>query len=486
MKKTYTVFISALSLLLAFAFTTVQAQTFEGDWTVKYATADNGDNGTGNRTLAITSVEEDAFAALVTAGESYCYLVSYRNADSLSGRLGDYPYSADLFTTWSQGFSQVQMNLARDLVNDGNIVYVTNNDEDHNILSFELKEDSIYSHTQRLETGSETIWGLDKDDNGYFYVTQAGNAESAGKVLVYEGPELNSAWEGSNSLESVTEFEIPANGSLRGVAVNSDGSVVYVSNFHERKVYCYTGSPEEGYSMYDDFNFEMTGTFTASSETEYEPSPFGLQYMNEKNILFVTAGLDDDSLDYNGDFPEYGKIFAVNPNDGSVMDTIDVAQWNLQVGGNYTNTEPGTCSGYTSVYNMDYDANLNLYNVSFYGWSVEKRIFSGDLPNVELTIVTDVEQISSQIPEEFKLSENYPNPFNPSTTIEFSLNDAADVSLDIYTITGEHVATLVNGKHYKAGVYEVSFNAENLASGTYIYSLTKGDQQISKKMTLIK
>jgi hypothetical protein len=85
----------------------------------------------------------------------------------------------------------------------------------------------------------------------------------------------------------------------------------------------------------------------------------------------------------------------------------------------------------------------------------------------------------------FNLAQNYPNPFNPVTTINFTLPKAGKVSLKIYNMLGQEVATLIDG-HRTAGLYNVKWNAENFASGMYIYRLTSGTQSFSNKMLLIK
>lgn len=87
--------------------------------------------------------------------------------------------------------------------------------------------------------------------------------------------------------------------------------------------------------------------------------------------------------------------------------------------------------------------------------------------------------------ENFRLSQNYPNPFNPSTNIEFSTPKNGRVSLNVYSITGQHIATLVDG-HLSSGVHSVAFNASNLASGLYVYQLWNGETMLTKTMTLIK
>ena len=85
----------------------------------------------------------------------------------------------------------------------------------------------------------------------------------------------------------------------------------------------------------------------------------------------------------------------------------------------------------------------------------------------------------------FILSHNYPNPFNPSTIIEFDLPIAANVRIDVYNTTGQNIQTLLNEK-MQAGHREVEFYAQNLSSGIYFYRLEAGDFQDVKKMILIK
>lgn len=491
MKQIFNVFVLCFSVLLFISLQHSNAQTFDGDWIVEYATADNTTNGTSETTPSVAVVSENEFVALVLSDDTTaCHLVGYRDADSLNGRLGVYQYGGSdvLKQTWAKGFTNIQMDMAKDIANDGSIIYVANNDEDHNILTFELGEDSVYSHDYRLTTGEESIWAIDLDDNGYVYVTTEADSASNAKVMVFEGPDLNDEWSGNNpSLEPVTEFTLPDIGSARGLSVTNDGTILYVSNYHARKVYCYSGSPTGGYEQYDGFSFEMTGEFETEGGTVYEPAPFGVTLMEGKNILFVSADFNDDLLagGYNGDHTEFGEIYAVNPNTGEILDTIDVVAWNLAVGGSLTNTSPGTCAGYATPYATDYDENNNLYNVCFWGWSVEKRSFTGDLPEIELTL-TGVEKDLTAIPDEFKLRQNYPNPFNPKTTIEFALSEGADINLDVYSITGEHIESLISSTYFKAGTYKLTFNADNLASGTYIYTIDNGNTKISKKMVLLK
>ena len=88
-------------------------------------------------------------------------------------------------------------------------------------------------------------------------------------------------------------------------------------------------------------------------------------------------------------------------------------------------------------------------------------------------------------PKEFKLEQNFPNPFNPTTTIQYQLPQDAKVTLKVYDILGSEVATLVN-EEQEAGYKEVKFNAINIASGMYVYRLQAGEYVSIKKMLMIK
>ena len=98
---------------------------------------------------------------------------------------------------------------------------------------------------------------------------------------------------------------------------------------------------------------------------------------------------------------------------------------------------------------------------------------------------TSVKPEPGVVAREYSLSQNYPNPFNPSTEIKFTLNKEGVTTLRVYNVLGQAVATLVN-EHLTAGAYSIPFDASNLPSGTYLYTLNVEGRQISKKMMLLK
>ncbi len=97
---------------------------------------------------------------------------------------------------------------------------------------------------------------------------------------------------------------------------------------------------------------------------------------------------------------------------------------------------------------------------------------------------TDVSQVE-EYPKDFYLFQNYPNPFNPSTTIKYSIPSSEFVTLKVFDLIGNEVATLVN-EDKPAGNYEAKFNAVELSSGIYFYTLKAGNFIETRKMILLK
>jgi hypothetical protein len=113
---------------------------------------------------------------------------------------------------------------------------------------------------------------------------------------------------------------------------------------------------------------------------------------------------------------------------------------------------------------------------------------SGTTANIDFIQVTQVVTAVTNnggVPERFALEQNYPNPFNPTTKINFTVPKSARVTLTIFNVLGQKVATLVDG-FMNTGSYTVDFNATNLATGVYFYRLEAGGLSAAKKMLLLK
>jgi sugar lactone lactonase YvrE len=132
-------------------------------------------------------------------------------------------------------------------------------------------------------------------------------------------------------------------------------------------------------------------------------------------------------------------------------------------------------SGMPRPAGMVFDSNGNLFITSL---SQDNILKVSNLP-------TAVEDENNSVINNYSLEQNYPNPFNPSTSIQYRVSSNSNVSLKVYDVLGNEVATLVN-EEKPAGSYEVKFDASGLSSGIYFYKLSAGSLVETKKMILLK
>jgi len=231
-------------------------------------------------------------------------------------------------------------------------------------------------------------------------------------------------------------------------------------------------------SLYFDNAIKNNGTLTAQYIEGTSELSNSHQYPNPPNVAGVI-----------GDYGQFRIAAKMNPGTGN--------------GSLISNVYPGTRFGRFRITNsVDFTAvspnffwnfssgGKNYFNVI----SAYINNEATDITNPELYInqlnnsVLDVEA-ETKLPTEFSLSDNYPNPFNPSTKISFTIPNVgtglALSVLKVYDVLGNEIATLVD-EHLEAGKYEVTFDASNLASGIYLYRIQAGSFVETKKMILIK
>jgi hypothetical protein len=118
-----------------------------------------------------------------------------------------------------------------------------------------------------------------------------------------------------------------------------------------------------------------------------------------------------------------------------------------------------------------------------HNFGMRGQIITGGIPGpVSIDFADDS---TSERPSTIELSQNFPNPFNPTTTIRYSLPESQSVRLSVYNMLGQEVAVLVNGVR-PAGASVVNFDASSLGSGMYIYRIITPSESITRKMMLIK
>jgi hypothetical protein len=155
----------------------------------------------------------------------------------------------------------------------------------------------------------------------------------------------------------------------------------------------------------------------------------------------------------------------------------------------------GTATSLTTpanaLYNILLDAGVPDEVITEAEWTVfanaaGARLRADEVWTINLNMnATDTSIDDPENPFRFELSQNYPNPFNPTTSINFTIPEASDVTLEVFNLQGQRVASLVNST-LSAGFHSVSFNAENLSSGIYLYRINAGSFSQTNKMMLVK
>ncbi len=127
----------------------------------------------------------------------------------------------------------------------------------------------------------------------------------------------------------------------------------------------------------------------------------------------------------------------------------------------------------------------NLASDPYTFMSIAPADYQHQCYSYSLVGLTGIQQTSTPRVQTYSLSQNFPNPFNPSTTIEYEVTKTGPVQIDVFNVLGQHIATLVN-EIQTAGTHRIRFHAADLASGTYFYSLQAGGFKAVKRMLLLK
>lgn len=166
-----------------------------------------------------------------------------------------------------------------------------------------------------------------------------------------------------------------------------------------------------------------------------------------------------------------------------------------KINGELTHTAPVSFGGNSSVVfefqftapsaagDVILAANGNSVNLNG-GTSGDQWNFAPD-KNIVIASPNAIFNDGEKAPLSFSLNQNFPNPFNPSTTISYTLQKASMVELSVFDLSGKKIATLVNGRQ-SSGSQRAQFNAGTLSSGVYLYRLTVDGRSAMKRMMLLK
>ena len=156
----------------------------------------------------------------------------------------------------------------------------------------------------------------------------------------------------------------------------------------------------------------------------------------------------------------------------SVWSTGEIIRYNSD----FSNMPEFISSGHNGPSGLGYNAEEDLLGVTNYN--------SNSISLIPV-VSSQAGDIHTRLSSTFRLYQNYPNPFNPTTTIEFDLPKTSGVSLKIYNILGEEVATLLSAS-LLSGFHSVEWDASHMASGVYLYRLEVGNYAETRKMVLMR
>ncbi len=214
--------------------------------------------------------------------------------------------------------------------------------------------------------------------------------------------------------------------------------------------------------------------------------PYYMEFVSELgwpegNLLFGVDGrpLWNVAVDM-GSFEAVSGDRMVDLNWQSLSETNN-ANWTVKRDGESIATLEGQGNKETAT---DYShVDRDLINGVTYSYTIEAVNYDGNIDAYGPVTATPL--ADGSVPGEFALSQNYPNPFNASTVIRYQLASDEHVTLKVYNIDGQQVASLVNTDQ-KAGNYSVHWTGKGVSSGVYFYTLSAGDFNQTKKMVFVK
>ena len=235
------------------------------------------------------------------------------------------------------------------------------------------------------------------------------------------------------------------------------------------------------------------------------------------NGTFTSGSYDGESVGIFNMSGSPGVLYTFKQlNDSIPSGSILQAKWYYESSGSYTNSE-NSDGGHILFTNSipDVDSNISKETIEtlfaardypMYQWDTEEFTITQNIPAGSyisiggavwpssiinnwdfITISSPITDIKTEekLPKEYKLFNNYPNPFNPITTIRYSVSKDAKVQIKVYGLLGNEIETLVN-EYKHSGTYQILFDGSNLSSGVYFYRIISGNFLDTKKMVLLK
>jgi len=386
--------------------------------------------------------------------------------------MGDFAPKGLLPMTWAKNMKQIPINFGDynydPLFPYGFGITSFNNSEIGSIPIFQsgmVTEDGMHielAFNKSMENIGNTLaeFTVVKNESSFLQVANFNLSQTDKNVILLE---LN---------DNIAKGDVVTISYNSGNLTSEDGGIM--QNFDSQNVVNYL-------NYISGFN-QLPGKIEAEDFTNMS----GIQTENSNDIGggFNVGWIDDgDWLEYQCNVQSAGEYFvnfrvASESSAGKIIflaNEIEVFSRNIPITGGW--------QSWTTVSSI---SNFNKGDLTI-KLLAEKGGFN--LNWFELITITDV-KLDKNLPSNYSLYQNFPNPFNPSTIIKYSIplkenSEASIVSLKVFDILGREVETLVN-EHKNAGNYEISFNSLALPSGIYFYKIASGNFFAMRKMVLVK
>ena len=374
------------------------------------------------------------------------------------------------------------------------------------IANFSMLSNTSYKVVNQGQNGdADYVISVPMVASGYsspVTLTAAIDPPVSGLTASFTGSNIISSFPGSATLHVSSTSSVPTGIYRIVVTGTNSNNVVHktVLSYLVGKSYVFVGANRQTLNFkVDNVQYTTAGFFTwdlNSSHTLAAIQPQGagsIRYMFDSwsnngdsvQTVTITPALNEYIVNYKIQFK---MVTLVNPYGIGQLVTIP--------GGN----EFYDSSSVANLSITPLQVQYNSMTYYFQRWQgTGNGSYTGTEPSVQIPInnvITEtavwdtippigVKGIGTEIPKTYSLNQNYPNPFNPTTIIKYALPRNSYVTLKIYDILGNEVYTLDNSFR-KAGYYEASFDASNLASGVYFYKLVTDGYVSTRKMLLIK
>ncbi|MFA7361978.1 MAG: T9SS type A sorting domain-containing protein [Candidatus Kapaibacterium sp.] len=415
------------------------------------------------------------------------------------------------------------------------VAATTDGEHDYLLYKCDTNGTMIWSRTLGIG-GYEEPHCLTLDETGNIYVTGYCNYSAGGTLTVKYNPQGDTLWTrldyyNVNYPYSVYNMSVDKNknvylngssqtpnytGVMQTIKYDSMGNRKWISQYTCPYIGYSAGGGDVKPDQYG--NCYVVGTVGYAQQKK---TSILIKYNEFGDTIWSRLYMTTDSLDYGFsayiNFDDYGNVIISGQNikkydkngnlllciENSILQQYGLGEFGYGPAINFnnhiyfSNSYPfygfltlGFNNAGALIFNQKYPEQYNGHTPKLVMISSYKNSFylcggNDSLVLIKYSYTTNINNISI-ISDKHQLFQNYPNPFNQSTIIKYQLSKPSFISIKIYNLSGKELTTLIN-KHQQSGTHEIEFNASNLSSGVYFYSMFK-DNKLSdtKKLLLIK